>query len=99
MKEILIKPLISEKATKMTLQTKHKQYTFVVNMNANKIEIRDAIEKLYGVEVESVRTAIKPAVRSRRFTRKGVIEGTKSPYKKAYVTLKNSVEIDFFNNS
>lgn len=99
MKEILLKPLVSEKTTKMTLQSKHKQYAFVVNLDANKIEIKQAIEKLYNVEVKSVRTAIMPAVRTRRFTRKGVIEGKKSPYKKAYITLKNSVEIDFYNNS
>ncbi|MCS6905729.1 MAG: 50S ribosomal protein L23 [Bacteroidia bacterium] len=99
MKEILLKPLITEKTTKMTLKSKNKQYAFVVSLDANKIEIKQAIEKQYGVKVDSVRTAIKPAVQTQRLTRKGVIQGKKSPYKKAYVTLKEPVEIDFFNNS
>lgn len=95
-KEVLIKPLITEKAD--SLSDKLNQYTFVVNKKANKIEIRRAVEKLYSVTVESVNTVVMPAKSKSRNTRNGIVRGRVSSYKKAIVTLSSGEEIDFFGD-
>ena len=95
-KDILIKPLITEKADKLSEDL--NQYTFVVNKKANKIEIRQAVEKLYSVTVQSVNTAVMPAKSKSRNTRNGVVRGEVSSYKKAIVTLSAGEEIDFFGD-
>ena len=92
---ILIKPIITEKATKGI--EKFNRYTFVVNKRANKIEIKDAVEATYGVTVKVVRTLNHPAVRNTKFTKKGLVSGLTSGYKKAVVQLAEG-EIDFYNN-
>ncbi len=93
---ILIKPIISEKAE--SLSDKLKQYTFMVNRKANKIEIRKAVEQMYSVSVESVNTMIMPGKTKKRFTRAGVQSGRVAPFKKAIVTLGEGEEIDFFGD-
>ncbi len=95
-KEILIKPIITEKSE--NLSEKSGQYTFKVAKKANKIEIRKAIEKMYNVSVDSVNTAIMPAKSRSRNTKSGVIKGSKSAYKKAIVKLTAGEEIDFFGD-
>jgi len=95
-KQILIKPIISEKSESLT--EAHTQYTFLVAKKANKIEIRNAIEKMYSVNVDSVNTAIMPAKRKNRNTRGGVVKGRVSAYKKAIVKLTEGEEIDFFGD-
>ncbi len=92
---ILIKPIITEKATGDS--EKFNRYTFVVNKNANKIQIKDAVEAAYGVTVEKVRTLNHPALRKTKFTKKGLVSGLTSGYKKAVVQLAEG-EIDFYNN-
>ena len=94
-KRVLIKPYITEKTTRMMEEAK---YTFVVGMDANKTEIREAIEKRYpSVTVQKIRTSIVPAKRRRRYTQGGVIEGRTSGFKKAIVKLDPQGEqIDFF---
>ncbi|MDH3247029.1 MAG: 50S ribosomal protein L23, partial [Saprospiraceae bacterium] len=72
-RNILIKPIISEKAE--GLSDKQGQYTFVVDRKANKIEIRKAVEKMYSVNVESVNTLTMPGKSKKRFTRAGVQSG------------------------
>jgi len=72
------------------------QYTFKVNPRANKLQIRKAVEDKFNVDVESVKTVICRGKRKRQFTRKGLIEGKKSNWKKAIVTLKNGATIDFY---
>lgn len=94
MKQILIRPVVTEKST--ALQEDIQQYVFVVNKNANKIEIKDAVESMYGVNVESVNTSILPSKSKSRFTKSGVINGRKKSYKKAFVTLAAGEEIDIF---
>ena len=84
-KIILVKPVISEKASKIT--AKRNQYTFVVNKDANKIEIKDAVAKKYNVSVLSVSTMIMPAKAKNRNTKTAVLRGRKSSFKKAVVTL------------
>ena len=92
---ILIKPIITEKATKGI--EKFNRYTFVVNKRANKIEIKEAVEATYGVTVKVVRTLNHPAERKTKFTKKGLVSGLTSGYKKAVVQLAEG-EIDFYNN-
>ncbi|MFD0993117.1 50S ribosomal protein L23 [Tenacibaculum geojense] len=92
---ILIKPIITEKATNDT--EKFNRYTFVVRKDANKIQIKDAVEQAYGVTVSTVRTLNHPALRKTKYTKKGLVSGLTSGYKKAVVQLAEG-EIDFYNN-
>lgn len=96
-KEILIRPVITEKATK--LADKRNTYAFVVNKDANKIEIRNAVEKMFNVSVDSVNTAVMPGKPKSRSTKTAIVRGTKSSYKKAYVTLTPGETIDIFGAS
>jgi large subunit ribosomal protein L23 len=96
-KHILIRPVITEKATR--LADKRSTYAFVVNKDANKIEIRNAVEKMFNVSVERVNTAIMPGKPKSRSTKTAVVRGTKASYKKAYVTLTPGETIDIFGNA
>lgn len=95
-RNILIKPIISEKAE--YLSDNLNKYSFVVHLKANKIEIKKAVEKMYSVNVEKVNTAIMPAKAKNRNTRSGVIKGRVSSFKKAIVSLAPGEEIDFFGD-
>ena len=93
---ILKKPIITEK---MTLAgDKRGQYGFIVDTNANKIEIKNAVEKMYGVTVESVNTLRQSSKRRSRFTKAGTVTGVKGGGKKAIVTLKKGETIDFYSS-
>jgi large subunit ribosomal protein L23 len=94
--EILIKPLITEKSTK--LSEKLNTYAFKVARTANKLEIKKAIKDMYNVEVADVSTAVIPAKSKVRQTKQGVARGLKPAYKKAYVTLNKGEVIDFYGN-
>ncbi len=93
---IIIKPIVTEKMTKLgeTLN----RYGFRVQKNANKIEVKQAVEELYNVTVTDVNTFIVPAKNKSRYTKSGVISGKVSAYKKAVVTLKEGDRIDFYSN-
>lgn len=93
-KDILIKPLITEKAE--NLSEKLNQFTFLVDRKSNKIEIRKAIEKMYNVQVASVNTSIMPSKTRNRNTKAGFIRGSVSAYKKAVVTLAKGETIDLY---
>ena len=93
---ILIKPIITEKATRDS--EVFNRYGFVVNKKANKLEIKSAVESAYGVAVKSVRTLIHPAERKTKYTKKGLVTGLTSGYKKAIVQLAEGETIDFYNN-
>jgi large subunit ribosomal protein L23 len=95
-KTILIKPIITEKAE--MLSENLGKYSFVVNSDANKIEVKNAVEEMYGVTVDAVNTMIMPAKIKNRMTRSGVLKGKVSGYKKAVVTLADGEEIDFFGD-
>ena len=95
-RNILIKPIISEKAE--LLSDKQQQYTFMVDRKANKIEIRKAVEKMYNVSVAAVNTLVIPGKTKIRFTRAGVQTGRVAPYKKAIITLIDGETIDFFGD-
>jgi len=93
---ILIKPIITEKATNDS--ELNNRYAFVVDKRANKIEIKDAVESAYGVSISSVKTMNYPVQRSVKYTKKGLVNGAKSGYKKAIVQLAEGESIDFYNN-
>ena len=95
-KNILVKPLITEKTE--TISERENRYSFVVNRKANKLETKDAVEKMYGVAVVAVNTAIMPAKSKSRNTKSGVIRGSKSAYKKAVVRLAEGDIIDFYGD-
>lgn len=95
-KNVLIKPIITEKAEMGTGDL--SRYSFIVNKKANKIEIKKAVEAMYGVNVDKVNTAIMPGKAKSRTTKSGILKGKTSSYKKAIVKLANGEEIDFFGD-
>ena len=94
--EILIKPILTEKANAQ--QDKLRRYAFKVARKANKLEIKKAIENFYGVTVTNVNTAVVPGKNKSRFTKAGVISGRKPAYKKAFVTVAEGENIDLYSN-
>ena len=68
----------------------------MVHKKANKIEIKNAVEAMFNVSVESVNTLIVPAKTKSRNTKSGILRGRKPSYKKAYITLAEGEEIDFY---
>ncbi|MEZ4983470.1 MAG: 50S ribosomal protein L23 [Saprospiraceae bacterium] len=95
-KPILIKPVITEKAEKLSESL--GKYSFVVDRSANKVEIGKAVEAMYGVNVAAVNTAVIPGKTKSRTTKSGILRGRKPAYKKAIVTLAKGEEIDFFGD-
>ena len=93
---ILIKPIITEKATNDS--ELHNRYAFVVDKSANKIEIKKAVETAYGVSISSVKTLNYPVQKNTKFTKKGLVTGKKGAYKKAIIQLAEGESIDFYNN-
>lgn len=93
---IIIKPIVTEKMTH--LGDKLNRYGFRVQKEANKIEIKQAVEAMYDVTVNEVNTLIVAPKKKSRFTKGGVIKGSASAYKKAIVTVKDGDKIDFYSN-
>jgi large subunit ribosomal protein L23 len=93
---ILIKPIITEKATSDA--ELNNKYGFVVNPKANKIEIKKAVEAAYGVSVTAVRTMNVRPDRRVRYTRTGIQTGKTAAYKKAIVQVAEGDTIDFYSN-
>mgnify|MGYP002661490174 CR=1 FL=1 len=94
--DILIRPIVTEKMERLT--GKLNQYGFIVDKRANKFQIKDAIQDMYGVTVDRVNTMRYAGKRKSRYTRTGVVTGRTNSYKKAVVTLKAGDKIDFFSN-
>jgi large subunit ribosomal protein L23 len=93
---ILIKPIVTER---MTIQgEKLNRYGFIVDRTSNKIEIKAAVEEMYGVKVLDVNTANYHGKRKSRFTKAGLLSGRANHYKKAFVTLAGEDKIDFYSN-
>lgn len=93
---ILIKPIITEKAT--TNSELKNCFTFQVNNKANKIEIKKAVEAAYGVSVEKVRTINVRPDRSTKYTKTGIQHGKTNAIKKAIVQLAEGETIDLYSN-
>ncbi len=96
MKTILIRPLITEKTSKAT--DRHNQFSFIVNKDANKIEIRKAVESEYKVSVKEVRTINVDGKLKSKFTKTGVVSGRRPSIKKAVISLQAGETIDFYAN-
>ena len=93
---ILIKPIVTEK---MTIQgEKLNRYGFIVDVRANKLQIRQAVEQMYNVVVESVNTINEKGKLKARYTKAGYLVGRTNAVKKAIVTLKEGDKIDFYSN-
>ena len=93
---VLIKPIVTEK---MTAQGEEfNRYGFVVDKDANKLEIKKAVEELYSVKVSEVNTMRYGGKRKQRYTKSGISVGKTASYKKAVVTLAEGEVIDFYSN-
>ncbi|MGA0431133.1 MAG: 50S ribosomal protein L23 [Flavobacteriaceae bacterium] len=93
---ILIKPVITEKAT--TASELDNRYTFTVDTKANKVEIKKAVEAAYGVTVQKIRTLNYGPDRKVRYTKTGIQRGKTNATKKAIVQVAEGDTIDFYNN-
>lgn len=93
--DVLVRPVITEKVN--IQMERNGRYTFVVDKRANKLEVKQAVEEFYGVKVDDVNTVVVPGKSKSRFTKAGFIEGVKSSYKKAIVTLAEGESIDLFS--
>ena len=93
---ILIKPIVTEK---MTIQgEKLNRYGFIVDREANKLEIKAAVEQMYNVTVAEVNTMNYHGKRKSRYTKAGMLQGRTNHYKKAIVTVAGEDKIDFYAN-
>lgn len=96
MSQIIIRPVVTEK---MTAQGESEgRYGFVVDKKSNKVQIKQAVEKEYGVTVTGVRTMICRGKNRTRYTKSQVLKGRTSSYKKAIVTLKEGENIDLYSS-
>jgi large subunit ribosomal protein L23 len=93
--QVIRRPVITEKNTWLM---EKDQYTFEVDPEANKIQIREAVEALFNVKVKAVNTLnVKPKPRSRAVSRgRGRVHGQTRAWKKAIVTLYPGQRIDIF---
>lgn len=87
--DILLKPIVTEKAA---LLQDNDVYVFQVGISSNKLEIKDAVQRFFGVEVDRVRTLVVRG-KTKRFGRH---QGRRSDWKKAYVTLREGQSINFW---
>ena len=93
---IIIKPIVTEK---LTIQgEKLNRYGFIVDREANKLQIKAAVEQIYNVTVAEVNTVNYHGKRKSRYTKAGMLTGRANHYKKAYVTLAGDDKIDFYAN-
>ena len=91
---ILIKPILTEKATSSNDKGK---FSFIVDIKANKVQVKKAVEKTYDVNVVSVNTINVLGKSVSKFTKTGIVSGRKPSYKKAIVKLKEGEFIDFYS--
>ena len=90
--DIIIRPLVTEKTARA--EADNNVYTFEVGINANKVQIADAVQRLFGVKVETVRTQI---VRG-KIKRFGRFSGKRNNWKKSSVQLAEGDFLNFFEN-
>lgn len=94
--DILIRPIVTEK---MTIQAdKLNRYAVIVEKTANKLQIRKAIQDMYGVSVQGVNTMRYGGKAKSRYTKTGFVTGRTNAFKKAIITLASGEKIDFFSN-
>jgi len=93
---IIIKPIVTEKMT--GISEKMNRYGFRVSPNANKIQIKKAVEEMYNVTVTDVNTINYAGKKKSRYTKGGVVTGRVSAFKKAIVSVREGDKIDFYSN-
>ncbi|HOO95401.1 MAG TPA: 50S ribosomal protein L23 [Proteiniphilum sp.] len=94
---VLVKPIFTEKQTALTDKYENR-YGFIVSPSANKVQIKNEVEALYNVHVESVNTMKYDGKVKSRYTKSGVVFGKTGAYKKAIITLRKGETIDLFSN-
>ena len=92
---IIVKPIVTEKVTKNSELL--NQFGFIVNVKANKIQIKNAVEAAYGVSVVRVNTMNVRPDRTTKYTKSGLISGKTNAVKKAIVQVPEGETIDFYN--
>mgnify|MGYP002307156916 FL=1 len=92
----MIKPVVTEKAT--AISEKLNRYTFRVSPEANKAQIKNLVQSLYGVKVVDVTTMNYDGKKKSRYTKAGLINGKVAAFKKALVTVAEGETIDFYSN-
>ena len=92
---ILKRPIVTEKISALN---ERGTYGFIVDKSANKLQIREAIEKTYGVTVNQVRTMNYQGKKKSRYTKSRIITGRSSGFKKAIVQVADGDIIDFYSN-
>ena len=93
----IVKPLVTEKMTAVTEKMSNR-FGFIVRPEASKLDIKKEVESVYKVNVVSVNTMNYDGKQKSRYTRSGIISGRTNRFKKAIVTLKEGVTIDFYSN-
>ena len=91
---VLVKPLVTEKISSLNEKGK---YGFLVEKGPNKVDIKKAVEQMYGVTVESVNTMNYHGKRKSRYTKSGIISGRAASYKKAIISVAEGEVIDFYS--
>jgi len=93
---IIVKPIITEK---MTAQgEKMNRYGFIVSKKANKVQIKQAVKEIYGVDVTNVNTMVYDGKSKSRNTKTGFVTGKTNSFKKAIITVAEGETIDFYSN-
>ena len=92
----MIKPIVTEKLPDQG--EKLNRYGFIVDRDANKLQIKAAVEQMYNVTVADVNTLNYHGKRKSRYTKAGMLRGRMNHFKKAYVTLAGEDKIDFYSN-
>ena len=90
---LLVKPVLTEKSTQSAATGR---YSFWVRKEAPKLALKKEIEERYGVKIQSINTLVLPPKRKRRYRQNRVVQGFKSAYKKAIVTVQTGDIIDFY---
>jgi large subunit ribosomal protein L23 len=93
---VIVKPVVTEKMTNLT--EKLNRYGFIVDYKANKIQVKKAVEAMYGVTVDSVNTMNYYGKAKSRFTKAGLVSGRTNKFKKAIITVVEGDAIDFYSN-
>ena len=91
LRDILIRPILTEKSSGEDIMGQNT-YVFQVGLSANKKQIKDAVEQFFDVKVNKIRTLITRG----KIKRTGRFMGKRSNWKKAYVTLNDGYELDFY---
>ena len=90
--QVILRPMITEKGTHQSTHQHHNAYSFQVNLWANKAQIKHAVQELFNVRVDKVRTQLRLGKKRRYRFRQGKL----SNWKKAIVKLHPENRIDFF---